>query len=227
MSSGTTHDENHPGYFDVEAFILAGGTSSRMGRAKHLLDFEGEPLICRMAEIAKPLVKSVAIVGATEIHLPAAIRAIPDDDLGIPREEGRSNGPLVGIATALAHSRSEWNLILACDLPYVTRDWLAWLFRRAATSQAQIVMPVTDRGPEPLAAIYRRNCRQTIIRSLEDGIRKVTAAVSRLEVETVHQSEWRHIDPEDLVLRNMNNPADYEEARLWRAKRMHGAAEVR
>jgi molybdopterin-guanine dinucleotide biosynthesis protein A len=212
---------NRPEGVDVEAFILAGGVSARMGRAKHLLDFEGAPLISRMVEIVQPLVKRLTVVGATEIDLAAQIRLIPDDDLGIPPEVGRSNGPLAGIATALAHSESEWNSILACDLPYLTREWLAWLLGRAMKSQAQVVMPATERGPEPLAAIYRRSCRESIMRSLEEGIRKVTVGGSRLDVETVHEVEWRDIDPDGVALKNMNTPSDYEEAQLWYAKQRH------
>jgi hypothetical protein len=43
----------------------------------------------------------------------------------------------------------------------------------------------------------------------------VTDATEQLRTEFVTEREWRHIDPDGRVLRNMNSPQDYEEARKW------------
>jgi molybdopterin-guanine dinucleotide biosynthesis protein A len=121
--------------------------------------------------------------------------------------------PLVGIATALHATNSPWNLILACDLPYLTADWVDWLLARAANSSAQIVMPRTSRGLEPLAAVYRRECAESIGAALERGVRKVTDAMTKFCMEQISENDWKLCDPHDRVLRNMNTPSDYEEAR--------------
>jgi len=121
----------------------------------------------------------------------------------------------VGIATALRAAKSPWNLILACDLPYLTSEWLDWLLSRAVHSAAQIVMPRTSRGLEPLAAVYRRECAASIVAALERGIRKVTDAMAEFQTECLLESDWSELDPDGRVLRNMNAPADYEEARQW------------
>ena len=202
-------------YDQVSAFILTGGASSRMGKEKALLDFGGEPLLVRIARRVEPLVSNVTAVGSPERYAILGLNVIEDRDLGLPYEGGRRPGPLAGIATALTVTRTDWNLILACDLPYLTREWLDWLLARTKVSQQQIIMPRTAGGPEPLAAVYRRECARLIMGALQRGVRKVTDAMEHLGIEYVTEESWRHIDPHGRVLRNMNTSEDYEEARTW------------
>jgi molybdenum cofactor guanylyltransferase len=199
----------------ISAFILTGGASSRMGKAKGLLEFVGEPLIIRIARMIEPLVSSVIAVGPSERYAPLGLAVMEDQPFGIAGERGRSPGPLAGIASALSASRTDWNLILACDLPYLSREWVAWLLARTEVSSGQIIMPRTEGGPEPLAAVYRRECAEPIIAALHHGVRKVTDAVTQLRTDFVTEREWHHIDSDGRVLRNMNTPEDYEEARKW------------
>jgi len=197
----------------VAAFILAGGVSSRMGREKGLLEFGGEPVIVRTARLLEPLVTEVTVVGLPERYDALGLRAIADQNLGGREGKDAVRAPLVGIATALKATKAPWNLILACDLPYLTAEWLDWLLARAVDSGAQIVMPRTSRGLEPLAAVYRRECAAPIVAALERGIRKVTDAMAEFRMECLSEGEWSKHDPEGRVLRNMNAPSDYEEAR--------------
>src|ERR1035437_2601435 len=197
---------------NVAAFILAGGASSRMGRDKGLLEFGGVPLIFRTAHLLMPIVATVTVVGSPNRYAVLGLHAIADE---VVREEGTSQGPLAGIASALRTTSTPWNLILACDLPYLTVDWLNWLLSRAMDSRAQIVVPRTSQGLEPLAAVYHRECAETIDAAIARGVRRVTDAVAELRSEPVHASEWRGFDSDGLVLRNMNAPEDYEAAKKW------------
>jgi molybdenum cofactor guanylyltransferase len=202
-------------YDEVSAFILTGGASSRMGKPKALLDFGSEPLIIRIARTIEPLVSSVTAVGPSQRYATLGLHQIEDQQFGIADERGKSPGPLAGIASALSASQTEWNLVLACDLPYLSREWVDWLLARTKVSSAQIIMPRTEGGPEPLAAVYRRECAEVIIAELHRGVRKVTDALGQSRTEFVTEGEWRQIDPDGRVLRNMNSPEDYEEARKW------------
>jgi molybdopterin-guanine dinucleotide biosynthesis protein A len=199
----------------VAAFILAGGVSSRMGREKGLLEFGGEPLIVRMARLIEPFVTEVTIAGPPERYAALGLRAIPDHNFGGGEGTEAVRTPLVGIATALNATNMPWNLILACDLPYLTAEWLDWLLARAVDSSAQIVMPRTSGGLEPLAAVYRKECAAPILVALKRGVRKVIDALAEFHMECVSEGDWNKIDPEGRVLRNMNTPSDYEEARNW------------
>jgi molybdopterin-guanine dinucleotide biosynthesis protein A len=115
----------------------------------------------------------------------------------------------------LAATRSHWNLIVACDLPYLSAEWLDWLLSRALRSRGEAVVPRTERGIEPLAAVYSRDCGAPVAAALAGGVRKVSDAIGELRVEFVYPREWRKIDSSGLILRNMNAPGDYEQARKW------------
>jgi molybdenum cofactor guanylyltransferase len=199
----------------ISAFILTGGTSTRMGKPKGLLEFGGQPLILRIARLVEPLVSAVTVVGSLKPYASLGLEVIEDIQFSSPNESGRTAGPLAGIATALTATRTEWNVILACDLPYLSAEWLDWLLARAVGSDRQIVMPRTAGGPEPLAAVYRRECAAPTIAALQRGVRKVTDAMEQFRIEFVTERDWQHIDPDGCVLRNMNTPQDYEEARRW------------
>ena len=119
---------------------------------------------------------------------------------------------MAGIAAALAATRLPWNLIVACDLPYLSGAWLDWLLARAIRSRGQVVIPQSGRGLEPLAAVYRRECGGRIATALARGARKVTDVIEELRMDVIDQREWRRLDPRALVLKNMNTPGDYDKA---------------
>jgi molybdopterin-guanine dinucleotide biosynthesis protein A len=186
-----------------------------MRRDKGLLDLGGVPLIVHTARVIEPLVACVTVVGAPRRYAAMGLRAIPDHDAAGHGSKGTRRGPLAGIATALAATRLPWNLIVACDLPYLSVAWLDWLLSRAVRSRGEVVIPRSGRGLEPLAAVYRRECGAAIDSALVRGARKVTDVIEELRMDVVDRSEWRGIDPRGLVLKNMNTPRDYDAARKW------------
>ena len=195
----------------VAGFILAGGESSRMGVDKGLLEIAGAPMIVRAARLVESVVGAPAlVVGTPEKYRGLGLRAIADDWSGC--------GPLGGIATALRASEADWNLIVACDLPYLTQEWLEYLMQRARNSEAEAVVPMSlvpasKRGAEPLCAMYHTGGGPAIRRALERGVRKVTDGLAELRVEVIEPEEWKGFDSGGLLFKNVNTPADYEEAK--------------
>jgi len=186
-----------------------------MGRDKGLLEFGGVPLVVHTVRLIEPLVACVTVVGASRAYAATGLHPIADQDVANQGSKKIRRGPLAGIAAALAATQSSWNLILACDLPYLSAEWLEWLLSRAIRSRAQVVIPRTGRGLEPLAAVYRRECGSAIATALARGERKVTDVIEELRLDVFDESEWRRLDPCAQVLKNMNTPADYDEARKW------------
>jgi molybdopterin-guanine dinucleotide biosynthesis protein A len=195
----------------IAGFILAGGESSRMGVDKGLLEIAGVAMIVRAARLVESVAGAPAVVvGTPEKYRGLGLRAIADDWAGC--------GPLGGIATALCASEADWNLIVACDLPYLTRAWLEYLQQRARDSDAEAVVPMNltftnKRGAEPLCAAYHKGCEPSIRRALELGVRKVTDGLAELRVELIEPAKWKGFDSDGLLFKNVNTPADYEEAR--------------
>ena len=188
----------------VAAYILAGGQSSRMGRDKAMLAPGGTPLLMRIATLLAPLVGPPIIVGPPTRYSALGYNVIPDD--------GASIGPLGGIATALRHSNQPWNLIVGCDLPFLTSRWLDYLIGRAVESNADAVIPQSAAGAEPLCAMYRKTCVTPLLAAIARGTRKVTDALTALKIDVVTPQEWKPFDESGHLFKNMNTPGDFEEA---------------
>jgi molybdopterin-guanine dinucleotide biosynthesis protein A len=198
----------------VAAFILAGGASSRMGRNKGLMTIAGEPLILRTARLLEPLVSRVTVIGPAGLYRKVRLRAVPDKIPGM-RKVAAYQGPLAGIVTALAVTSSPWNLILACDLPYLTAEWIERLLSRAVHSNAKAFVPRSPEGLEPLAAVYRRDAYAPLAEAFRKGVRKVTDALAMIPVETIALQDFGVYGQNGLPLKNMNTPEDFKAAEEW------------
>lgn len=190
---------------------MAGGKSSRMGRDKALLEINGEPLIVRAARLVQSALGDPVVIASTFGYEPLGLKMVADDFPGY--------GPLGGIATALHVSTTPWSLVIACDLPYLTKPWLEYLIERALRSVADAVVPMNVRGPEPLCAMYHKNAEARIRAAVEGGVRKVTDSFANLCVEHVEPSEWKGFASGGALFKNVNSPADYKEAKARLSKR--------
>jgi len=194
----------------VAGYLLAGGASSRFGQDKGLVEIAATPMLARMIDLLDSVTKSVKIVGSPEKYAQFGIEVIPDRWPG--------EGPLGGILTALRNSskikpRHDWNLILSCDMPFLTSEWLGYLAGRGTKSSAQAVYPQSMHGPEPLCACYRTDAGPTLQEAFERGVRKVTEALKHVRTEVLDEAGWKRFDSAGRLFWNMNTPADYEEAR--------------
>ena len=163
-----------------------------MGRDKALLPFHGGPLAGAVARAVEQAAGSAVIVGRAEFP---GYPAIPDLYPG--------EGPLGGILTALAHSPAEWNLVVACDMPAITADFLASLLHRARKSGRDALIPSGPAGrPEPLCAVYRSTARGPLEREFARGVRKVMAAVAALDAAAYTVAEVAQFQ-------NVNTPEDW------------------
>jgi molybdenum cofactor guanylyltransferase len=190
----------------IAGFILAGGKSSRMGREKGLLEIDGLPIVVRTARLVESVAGTATVIGRADGYESLGLNAIGDDWPGA--------GPLGGIATALRASQSSWNLVVACDLPYLTEEWLRYLKLRALGSEADAVVPQNVNSAEPLCAVYNKRAETVLSSMLAAGGRKVHDALKALRVEMIEPEEWKGFDSDGLLFKNMNSPEDYEEARV-------------
>lgn len=207
----------------VTGFVLVGGASTRMGRPKHQLVLGGETMLARQVRLLKRSAGRVEALGTPsgpDVLGGSGIKFRPDDLPG--------RGPLGGIYTGLIHSRTEFNLFLGCDLPFMNSDFLRYLVRRALQSCADATAPKSPDGRlHPLCAVYRRRARQAVKESLESGENAVRSFFAHVRCLII---PWREIASEGFtpeILSNMNTPGDYERAAQIiglrkRSKRMKG-----
>jgi len=189
---------------------MAGGASSRFGQDKALVEVGGMPMIARMIELLRSVTTQVKIVAVPSKYAAFGAEIVEDRWPG--------EGPLGGIITALedsaqSASRPEWNLIVSCDMPFLTQDWLQFLANRAAKSKAQVVFPHSASGPEPLCACWQTSAAAKLRSGFERGVRKVTEGIALLRAEVLDEQDWKRFDSAGRLFWNMNTAADYEEAR--------------
>jgi molybdopterin-guanine dinucleotide biosynthesis protein A len=194
----------------VAGYVLAGGGSTRFGRDKALVEVSGTPMLERILGLLKHVTSAVKLV------------AVPGkyDTFGAAIVEDRwpGEGPLGGIITALQDSalsagQPEWNLIVSCDMPFLTREWLSFLCQRATNSKAQVVVPHSTHGPEPLCACYNTAAAAELRAAFETGVRKVTQGLQHVTTEVLDEADWKRFDSAGRLFWNMNTAADYVEAR--------------
>jgi molybdopterin-guanine dinucleotide biosynthesis protein A len=201
----------------VRGYVLAGGGSTRFGRDKALVEMDGAPMLLRMRGLVGEVTKRVNVIAAAEKYAGLGITGIAD------RWDGQ--GPLAGIITALlttkeAEDNAQWNLIVGCDMPFLTREWLAYLVTRALASSAEVVAPQSAQGLEPLCACWRTDAAGKLQTTFNEGIRKITHAMKRQRMEVLDEADWKRFDATGRLFWNMNTAADYDEAkRIMEAQR--------
>lgn len=188
----------------VSVVVLAGGKSSRMGTDKAFVPILGRPLIEEVLARITGLGAETLIV----TNRPEAYRT-----LGLPLVADilPAQGALGGIYTAIHAAHSPYTLVVACDMPFLNRDLLAYLISLRAGYD--VVVPRLGGIPEPLHAVYGKNCLEPIRRSLESGVRKITAFFPEVRVRYVDEAEINRFDPAHLSFININTPAELAQAR--------------
>jgi molybdenum cofactor guanylyltransferase len=178
-----------------------------MGRDKALLEIGGQTLLAHAVELLQSITPRVSIIGDGEAYRGFGVPVIPD--------LVRDSGPLSGIATALAHSTSEWSLVAGCDMPFITDQFLKFVCERAlrASVDVQAIVPESGHGLEPLCGIYRATSAPTLEAALAERRLKLTDAVSRLCLNRIDEKQWRAFSPDGSLFRSVNRPDEFEAAR--------------
>lgn len=177
--------------------MLVGGGSSRMGRDKALLPFGNGTLVEHVAAVVSAAAGSVTLVGDPLKYGRLGYPVVADTMAGA--------GPLAGIVTALSASHSDWNLVLACDMPDVSAAFLTRLLVAAESAGPDCLLPAGPSGRlEPLCAAYHLKALPAMRRALEQDVRKVLDGLAELRVTL-----WR--PPEPQPFRNLNTPRDWNE----------------
>jgi len=184
-------------------FVLAGGTSSRMGADKAFLEFQGQTLLERALALIGRVCPSVAIVG-DRARFSSYGPVVEDVYAGC--------GPLAGIHAALTRSSAELNLMLAVDLPFVSEGLLSCLFSAAEESSAIVTVPRTGKGFQPLCAVYLPGFATVADRALQAGQYKIDALFDGLSTRVIEEGELEKAGFSEQNFFNVNTPADLRTA---------------
>jgi molybdopterin-guanine dinucleotide biosynthesis protein A len=200
------------------AAILDGGRATRLhGADKGGLLVGGRTIRDRQLEALRGLVDDIFLVGGPAAgadaglddpapSTPGTVPRVPDLALG--------HGPLGGIQAALHRAGdASCTLIVACDLPFLSRPFLAFLLDRArGAADPDVVVPRSGDRLHPLCATYNRRVRQAVDRRVASGTLAVQALFDEVRVDVVEPEVVATFDPEGVMFWNVNTPDEYERA---------------
>ena len=183
----------------VTGVILAGGRSVRMGSDKALLPVAGRPCIEWVSQVLSEVCNKVIIVANSSAY----------DYLGYPvyRDMIPELGPLGGISTGLTLSESEDNLILPCDMPFVSAPFLKYILD--SRHGYEVVVPVEGGRVSPLSGYYARGTRHRLFEFLKSGDLAVKALIGRFRSKLLEINESLPFYEKRLLF-NLNSRADLE-----------------
>jgi molybdopterin-guanine dinucleotide biosynthesis protein A len=194
-------------------FVLAGGKSSRMGTGvdKAFLEFGGQTLLDRALTVMGEVCDGATIVGDPARFADYGSSKFGSAKFGsVVADIFPGCGPLAGIHAALVHSPAELNLMLAVDMPFVSRDLLKFLFAVAedADNHAIITVPRTSKGFQPLCAVYRREFSIAAEQALRAGKYKIDAAFPSVRIRVIEEAELAAAGFSEQSFFNVNTPQD-------------------
>ena len=182
--------------------ILAGGKSSRMGTNKALLKIDGETLIERMINIVNSCTEKLMII----TNNPEEFSFLNVETF---QDVIKGAGPLGGIYTALKHCQSTHCLVIACDLPFLSKELLQLLYKQGT---AYDVLAVDGgKGVEPLCAVYSKNCIPIIEKQLIAGKHRVTDFYSSVNTKILYWEQNSRLFHNKMFF-NINTPEDLKKA---------------
>jgi molybdopterin-guanine dinucleotide biosynthesis protein A len=182
-------------------FVTAGGRSARMGCDKSWLQLAGRPMIERVTEALAPAVVDLAVIANSDEYSRLPYQIIRDQNTGV--------GPLEAFRVALANTRHHLNIIVACDLPFVTTSLFRFLLKSAEGYDA-VIPSSADGKVEPLCSVLDSSLLPLVSELISRGHRKVTDLFDRANTRIVGFEELSSLPGSDSFFTNVNTPEDYE-----------------
>lgn len=191
------------------SIVLAGGSSSRMGRPKESLPWGDGTLLLHTITTLLDCTYPVVVVARDDHQdlppLHTECELVFDDQPG--------EGPIQAIETGLRalETRSDAVFVAGCDLPFLTGAAVSWLAEQLGDHAG--IVPRVDGQPQPLCAIYRTRLRGRVQELVQRGERRAQALAELPGVIAIDETAVRGFDPRLRFCRDVDTPDEYERAR--------------
>jgi molybdopterin-guanine dinucleotide biosynthesis protein A len=185
------------------AIILSGGKSSRMGTNKAFLKINEKTNIERIRDRLKPHFDDIILVtNNSEDYRFLGISMTGDQYPGM--------GPLAGVHAGLIASDYEVNVIVACDMPFVSGELAELLASKLGSYDA--VIPVINGKQHPLFAVFRKGMTGTIENCIKEENLRMKHLLDLVNVHYVTEKDLTDFNNLEHIFFNMNNPEEYQDA---------------
>lgn len=199
---------------ELDAFVLIGGRSSRLGTDKAFIELGGVTLAERaVANVQDALSPSrITMVAGSSIQF--ATRAIA---AGVPFifDLYEDRGPLGGLHAALSYARTPWIFVLACDYPFVSPDLIRLLSENIRDDFGAVVPEQSDGRPQPLCAFYNVASARPVVEEILQRPRvspPMHEVASQMNPRVVKFDEYADIAGAGDLFCNINTPDDLDQA---------------
>ena len=176
-----------------------------MGTEKALVDLAGKPLIEHVLDIVKPMFSQTLIItNQPEKYNYQGTRCVVDHQPDL--------GPMMGLYSGLCASGTDVNMLISCDMPFITPEAISLIISRLEGYDAAI--PQLGGRLQPLLAVYRQSCREHAWRLIESQHLAMHDLISDIKVQVIYEEEFRSFaDEPELMAFSVNSPEDLEHAR--------------
>jgi molybdenum cofactor guanylyltransferase len=187
----------------MTGIVLSGGESRRMGTDKAFLLLAKVPLIEHVLRALRSVCSDIIIVTNTPERYAALNALVVTDAL-------EKRGPLTGVYSGLLRSAEAYNMVVACDMPFLNPGLITYM--AGLTSGYDIAAPRIAGRIEPLHAIYNRSLIPLIKDRIQKDDQRIQGIFSEARVRYVTEAEIGRFDPEHQSFRNLNTREEYKEA---------------
>ncbi len=207
--------------------ILCGGKSSRMGKDKAALFWEGktflerlvsefseaddcdEILICGKAEGDQGQNFGGKSKGFQDKNCGSKIKFIQDQNFGVKArfvpDQNSEKGPLEGLRGALSEAKSDLVFVCAVDMPFAAKEIPSYL-KEFVCSDYDCYVPLAAGRPEPLCALYKKSALPAVEEQLAAGELKLSRLFEKVPTKFVA------VEKSSLskkLFANVNAPQDF------------------
>lgn len=190
----------------LTAAILAGGQSRRMGMDKALVMFQDKPLVVHVLNRLRLLPADQIFLISRQANQYPALQIPVFADL-IP-----DLGPIGGLWTALSYANHDLVVVVGCDMPFINSRLIVKLLELQSVTRYDAVVPRWHGEPQPLHAVYHRNCLPKVASALAAGTRRFQELLDQLHIRWLNEPEYASLEPDGLAFTNLNTPIDLERA---------------
>jgi len=192
--------------YDCTGVILAGGENSRLpGEKKTFRRVGDDMMLTRIHGLFSTLFKEVIIV----VNDP---KDFIGWDMMVVTDIHPSRCALAGLHAGLFYASNPWAYVTACDVPFANEQVIQHLIGQIEQG-VEVIVPRTDDGLEPLAALYSRECIPLIETNLEKKILMIKKFFRKKKVKEICVSDLKKLDPSMRFMFNVNTLEDLKTAR--------------
>lgn len=188
---------------NITGIILAGGKSSRMGSDKGIVELNKKKFIEHILDAVLPNVNEVIIIANNDNYNYLGYKVIKDII--------KDCGPLGGIYTGLMNSKTENNIVVSCDIPFISSDLIKYIIEN--TNNADISVPVYKGNIEPLCAVYTKRTSDQIHNLIMNKNLKIQNILKYFITKEIFITKMQKFYTEKLFV-NINTPEELKQQKV-------------